>query len=336
MHSDHPLKGRIVLVTGATGFTGRVLVERLAALGCHVRAIVRSSSDRSALEALGVDIRTGDVFDETVIADACRGVHVIFHVAAAYREPGIKDEMYTKVHVESTRYLAACAAQEASLLRFVHVSTVGVHGHIESPPADETAPFAPGDVYQDTKAEAELWIRDFAKSEAMPLTVIRPAAIFGPGDSRLLKVFKFARLPVVPLIGKTRGLYHLIHVEDLVAFMILAAAADDAAGEVFICGNEVATSIREMIQSTADLIGTRPRFVRIPAAPVFGMARLVEVLCKALGLAPPIYPRRVAFFTKDRAFDTAKMRGLAGFEYKYDNASGIAATVRAYRDSGAF
>ena len=324
-----------VLVTGATGFTGSVLVRRLAETGCTVRAIARPSSDRSALDDLPVDWHTGDVFDPATVDAAIAGVDYVFHVAAAYRSAGITDETYRKVHVDSTRLLAQAAVDRApDLQRFVHFSTVGVHGHIDNPPADEDAPYKPGDIYQDTKHEGEQLIRRFAAENSLPLTVIRPAAILGPADDRLLKLFKMAKLPVVPIIGRSKGMYHLIHVEDLVAFAQFAADSEHALGNVYICGNEHPTSIREIIATVAAELGTTPRFIRLPAWPIFAIARGCEIVCKGIGVEPPIYPRRVAFFTKDRAFDTAKMRGVPGFELRFDNKTGIVDTLHGYQNAG--
>ncbi len=175
-------EGDVVLVTGATGFTGKHLVRTLCNTGADVRAIVRASSNIDDIKDLPVQLFKGDVFDPDVTAQAAAGVHYIFHVAAAFREAKIDDEIYRKVHVESTQHLAKAVVGAPGFKRFVHVSTMGVHGHIEEPPATEEYRFSPGDQYQETKVDAELWIRDFAHKEGLPLTVVRPAAIYGPGD----------------------------------------------------------------------------------------------------------------------------------------------------------
>lgn len=324
-----------VLVTGATGFTGSVLTRRLCEQGCVVKAIARPSSNRKPLSDLPIQWIIGDVFDQATIDLGVESVDYIFHVAAAYRDASISDDMYTKVHVDSTKGLVAAAHRVApNLTRFVHFSTVGVHGHIENPPADESAPFSPGDIYQETKLEAERWILNEAASSGLPLTVIRPAAILGPSDDRLLKLFKLSTLPVVPIIGRTKGQYHLIHVEDLVSFALAAASSPEALGEIFICGNERPTSIREIISIVAKEMGKECRLIVVPAAPVFALARICELICKPFGVQPPLYPRRVAFFTKDRAFDTRKMLSVPGFSMKYDNESGLIETYRGYRNAG--
>jgi dihydroflavonol-4-reductase len=333
--SEYQLKpGTRVLVTGATGFTGSFLIRRLVELGVSVKAIARGRSNIEKFKGLPIEWIRGEVFDPETIKQGVAGVEFIFHVAAAYREAKIQDKDYHNVHVVSTKLLAEEAIKSPTFKRFVHVSTVGVHGHIENPPADENAPFAPGDVYQNTKLEGELWIREFAKQHKMSLAVVRPAAILGPGDERLLKVFKMASKPVFPLLGFGRCLYHLIHVEDLVELMIQAAVHPAAEGEVFICGNEEPVELVEFGRIVAGIIGRNLKVVRIPVTPFMIVAALCEWICKPLGIEPPIYRRRVAFFTKDRAFNTEKIRQKLGYKYRFTNKTGIEATAKWYIQQG--
>lgn len=323
-------EGCTVLVTGATGFTGRVLLRKLCAMPVRVRALARESSSRAELEALPVEWVTGQVYDEKAVAQAMQGVQYIFHVAAAFRSPGIGEDEYRRVHAVSTRLLAEAALRQPDFHRMVHVSTVGVHGHIANPPAAETAPFAPGDLYQTTKAEAETWLHEFARAHRLPYSVIRPAAIYGPGDRRLLKVFKMASAPVFPLLGRGKCLYHLIHVDDLTDAFLLAATHPRALGEAFICGNPAATPLLEMGQIIADELHCPFRPVRLPATPFFWAAAVTEAICKPLHVPPPLYRRRVAFFTKDRSFDTQKIRNRLGFASRWSNEEGLRATARWY------
>ncbi len=323
-----------VLVTGATGFTGAVLVRKLCATGAKVRAIARTSSDISALADLDVEWVRGDVYDPEVVRQASQGVHVVFSLATAYREGAAGSDLFTRIHVEATQLLAEQAACNPDLKRFVHVSTVGVHGHIDDPPADETYRWSPGDAYQETKAEAERWITDFAKERDLPLAIIRPAAIYGPGDRRLLKLFKMASKPMFVVVGRKDTWYHLIHVEDLCDIMMLAAVHPRALNEVFICGNPDAVRVSEIGRVVADALGKSFRLLRLPAWPLFALAALCEAVCTPLGISPPLYKRRVAFFTKDRRFNTAKLHELLDFTPRYTNEQGLRATTAWYLEQG--
>jgi dihydroflavonol-4-reductase len=322
-----------VLVTGATGFTGARLVERLCELGAQVVAVHRRDNLPHSLLGKSIEWLRGEVFDPAVVRTACRNVQVVFHLAASYRQAGIADEVHRRVHVESTQLLAREMAGQGTR-RFVHVSTVGVHGHIENALADESAPMRPGDIYQQTKAEAELWIRGFAAEQGLPLTVMRPTGIYGPGDRRLLKLFRLAKLPLVPLIGPGQGFYHLIHVDDLVESLLEGGMNPRAAGEVFICGNAEAIRLKDVICEIAGHLGSQPRFLHLPEAPIFLAARLCENLSKMLGLEPILYPRRVAFFTKERSFNTDKLHNVLGFREQYSNRDGLRQTCDWYRQHG--
>lgn len=326
--------GANVLVTGATGFTGSVLVRKLCAAGLSVRAIARPSSRIAHLEDLKIAWYRGDVFDEKTVTEAMEGVEYVFHVAAAFREAKHGDAFYHNVHVVSTQMLAREALRNPQFKRFIHTSTMGVHGHIENPPANENSPFSPGDVYQRTKLEGELWIREFAAANRLPLAVIRPTGIYGPGDKRLFKVFKMASRPVFPILGHGRCLYHLIHVEDLTDIMILAATHPVALGEVFLAGNPEPIALERMARIIAECFGRTLHVVRLPVWPFFLLGAACEAICKPFGIEPPIYRRRVAFYTKDRAFDTRKLREKLGYACRYSNEEGLRQTARWYLEHG--
>lgn len=333
--TNSPLTGSTILVTGGTGFTGTNLLRKLVGVeDVEVRGIARLSSQIDADLFDAVTWYRGDVYDAEIVEEAVEGVNYIFHLAACFRDPGAADEEYRKVHVESTKRLAKAARAQPGFRRFVHTSTIGVHGHIEDPPADETAPYNPGDLYQKTKLEGELWIRDFAEENELPLSVIRPAAIMGPSDRRLLKLFKFAQYGFFPLLDGHDTRYHLIHVEDLTDCMILMAHHSRALGEVVICGNAEPTSVAEMLTQIGELLGTNVWFISLPSIPLFWIADVVEHLSRLIGVEPVLYRRRVAFFTKDRAFDTGKLQDVLGFEYRYDNREGIRDTAQGYIERG--
>ncbi len=326
--------GSIVLITGATGFTGLHLVKKLAGQQVTMRAIVRSESSTVDLESYGVECFTGELTDQDVVDKASKDVNYVIHMATPYRVAVASGDDHHEIHVTATQLLAAAAARQPAFKRFVHVSTIGVHGHIEDPPATETYRFSPGDSYQETKLQGEQWIRSFAESSGLPVVVVRPAAIYGPGDMRLRKLFRMAALRFVPMIGSGQSIYHLVHVHDLTDFLLLSATHPAAVGEVFICASRDPIRVIDIIRHAARVYGVKNSFIRVPVYPVMAIARLCEKICRPFGINPPIYPRRVAFFTKDRAFDASKMTQLLGFEPAVDNEQGIADAARWYSDRG--
>ena len=328
------LQGETVLVTGGTGFTGQHLIRTLCAAGAQVRAIARPSSNREALAELPIEWFVGEVDDPDLIARAMDGVSIVFHMATLYRTGDATEADHYRVHVTSTERLAQAALNQPGFKRFVLVSTVGVHGHIEQPPADESAPIQPGDEYQRTKAQAEQWLNDFAPAQNLPYTIIRPAAIYGPGDQRLLKVFRMARHRWAPILGKRPCLYHLIHVQDLVALLLQVAVDERAEGETFIVGNPEPIPLDQMLELIGQSLGRAPRILRLPIAPFWWLAIVCETICPKIGIAPPLYRRRIKFFLNDRSFDTRKIREVLDFAYAFTNETGLIATARWYRENG--
>ncbi len=325
---------QLVLVTGATGFTGQHLCRKLVAAGARVRAVARATSDISVLDDIDIEWVRGEVFDEDTLTRAAQEVNYIFHVAAAFRQE--EDDLcaYRKVHLTSTQILARLVTGKPEFRRFLHVSTIGVHGHVEVDRADETYRFAPGDDYQLSKLEAEQWILEYGKETGLPLTIIRPGAIYGPGDQRLLKLFRMAKKGFVLMLGRGKGMYHLVHVDDLTNMMLLAAINENAKGQIFIGISNDPISIINMGKTIGRHIGTRPRTIRLPLWPFLLAADISKAIFPRLGMSPPIYRRRVGFYMKDRQFDNRKIREVLGYEPRYDNDTGLAETARWYQDQG--
>jgi dihydroflavonol-4-reductase len=320
---DRPL----TLVTGATGFTGSHLVRSLVADRVAVRVIARSVERARQILPDGVEIVEGDIADPSVIERSVEGVGTVYHLAAVYREAKHPELRYREVNVEASRLLLEAAAR-ASVRRYVHCSTVGVHGHIASPPADETAAYAPGDVYQASKCEAEQLALSYR--DRIPLAVARPTAIYGPGDTRLLKMFRLITQQRFPLLGGGENYYHTVHVRDLVRGLRLLGTHSNAVGEVFILGGESYLKLSELAAMIATAAGVPAPWLRLPVRPFQLAGSLVEKLCIPFGIEPPIYRRRVDFFTKSRAFSIEKARRLLGYRPEVRLSDGIRETMDWY------
>jgi len=321
-----------VALTGATGYTGGRLLAVFVGRGDTVRALTRPSSER-APHPPSLTWIEGDLGDEAALGRLVEGMDAVVHVAAVYRTAGHPDAYYRAVNVEGTARLLEAAARTGAR-RFVHTSTVGVHGDVEHPPADESAPLAPGDIYQATKAEAETLALDFHRRRGLPVTVIRPGAIYGPGETRLLKLFRAIARGRYALVGSGRACYHPVYIDDLVEGYLLALERPEAVGEAFIIAGPSYVTQRELAETIARATGGRILPFRVPAAPLRWLGALCEAVCVPLGVEPPLHRRRVEFWTKSRAFSTEKAQRLLGYEPKVDLETGIARTVAWYRQAG--
>ena len=320
-----------VLVTGATGFTGGALAKKLVEQGNHVVALVRRTGNTSALEDLGVELAYGDITDRAAVINAAENCDIIYHIAAVYRTAGHPDSYYEGVNTTGVQYVVD-AALEHGVSRTVHCSTIGVHGDVEQLPSNEESPFNPGDIYQTTKLEGE---ELFARAMAAGLSgaIFRPGAIYGPGDTRLLKMFKQVKRGFFPLFGGGKNLYHLSYIDDLTDGIILCGEHPSALGERFIlCSNEYGT-LKELTSMIAKELGVKAPNFAPPVGPLMIAAKLCEAICKPLGIDPPLHTRRVEFFVKSRAFDNTKARELIGFEPKINTQEGVKRTIKWYQEN---
>ena len=325
--------GRKILVTGATGFTGGHLTRRLASDGCHVRGLIRDADRREELRSRGVEAAVGDLRNPESLRRAVRDVDVVYHIAALYRPENVPRERFFEVNAAGTRQLLE-AAEAEGVARFVHCSTVGVHGEIENPPADEDTPIDPADHYQASKAEGERIARIFADEGRLPVTIFRPAAIYGPGDTRFLKLFRAIGRGRFVMLGSGETLYHLIYIDDLIDGILQCGRCPEAVGRVYILAGPGAVSINELADTIADELDADIPEWHLPLAPVQAVAVLCEAVCRPLGIQPPLFRRRMDFFRKDRAFDTARAREELGFTPRIGVAEGVRRTAEWYREQG--
>lgn len=321
-----------VLVTGATGFTGGHLCHALLENGCEVRAFVRKTSDYDELKNRGCEIVFGDLATGDGINDAVKGIDVVYHIGAAFRVEGVPKKYFHDVNVEGTRKLLD-ASVKYGVKRFVHCSTVGVHGEIMDPPANEQAPFNPGDHYQESKAEGERIALEYHK-KGLGVVVFRPFGMYGPGDARFLKLFRPISKGKWIVVGKADNLYQLTYIDDLVRGIILCGTVQGIEGEVFIIGGDKYTSVTELGHAIAKSLGVDLKIIHLPVIPVWIAAFLCEIICRAIKVNPPLFRRRLDFFLKDRAFDISKAKNLLNYKPEVSLKKGILLTAKWYRDKG--
>ena len=323
-----------ILVTGGTGFTGFNLVKKLAGQGHDVRVLARKTSNTERLERLGVQIVTGDIADPEAVKISLADIQIVFNIAAAYREANLSDKRYWEVNFEGTKNILKYSI-ENGIERLIHCSTIGLVSSVKDPPEDEACPYSPDDVYQQSKCEAEKTVLEAARKGDIWASVIRPCAIYGPGDMRLLKIFKMVAEKRFFFLGNGKALFHMVYIDDLVQGLILASSKKEALGQVFIIGHERYTTLEELTRIIAKEFGVKPPRLHIPYWPVEKLSIAVEAAYKAAGSKkePPIYKRRVALYKKNRAFSIEKAKKMLGYEPGYDLETGIHLTAKWYLEN---
>ena len=277
------------LVTGATGFVGSHLVERLLQDDVDVACLARRTSDRVWIRDLPVTTHVATLDQADALAAAMEGVDTVFHVAGLTRAR--TREAYLAVNADGTRRLIeAVRAAGRTLRRFVYVSSLAAAGPAPGPePLNETDPPHPIDGYGESKLAAERIVQ--AAAGDMPITIIRPPAVYGPRDTNFLPLFRTAsRFRTVPLIGRKTSRISFVHVTDLVDGIALAAADPAGEGQTYFIASGT-HSQSDLADAVAGALGVSLRRLRVPSL----LARLAGELGQlkwALTGKPQILSRR--------------------------------------------
>lgn len=325
-----------VLITGGTGFIGSQLALKCLEQGDAVRILAQVNNaaeeqNRSLAETRGAEVITGSVTDERRIKPAIEGVETVYHLAAAQHETNVPEQHFWAVNVEGTKRLLE-ASLKADVKRFVHGSTIGVYGAALDGELDENSPLRPDNIYSVTKYEGEKLALSYANR--LPVTVVRISETYGPGDRRLLKLFKAIAKNMFFMIGSGENKHQLIYVDDLIEGLQLAANSEQAIGEVFVLPGKEVLSTSQLVEGIADVYGVRPRRLRAPMWPFLLTAVVLEKLLQPLGIQPPLHRRRMDFFRKSFFFSRDKATNVLKFKPRIGFQEGAARTAKWYREHG--
>ncbi|MCC6682533.1 MAG: NAD-dependent epimerase/dehydratase family protein [Phycisphaeraceae bacterium] len=316
-----------VLITGGTGFIGSRLAAACREGGDQVRLLGQANTDaeRQNLEQLksqGYQIVLGSVTNADEVRRAVAGCDVVYHLAAAQHEAGKPDEHFRHVNVDGTRTMLQ-QSLEAGVKRFVHGSTIGVYDAEHGTVSDDTAA-VPDNIYGVTKLEAEGLVRSYM--DKLSCAMIRISETYGPGDRRLLKLYKGIKKGKYFHIGRGDNLHHPVYIDDLVSALRKAAVVDNPPREPMVVpGYEVVTS-RQMADTIADSMGYKRPKLTVPLGPLWLMAVLMETTMRPLGMNPPLHRRRMHFFTKSFHFKGDLARKALGYEATVSFADGAKRT----------
>ena len=323
-----------VLVTGGTGFTGKALVRRLLDDGHQVVALdYKEGVKTQELRDWGARVVIGSVTDAEVVESCMEGVSVVHHLAAAFRELDVPNTYYDEVNVGGTRTVLE-AARRHGVTKFVYCSTCGVHGNVENPPGDENAPINAADYYQQTKYEAEPVVLQY-HAEGLPCVILRPAAIYGPGDpERFHMIFKRVAGGSFPMFGGGKTFYHPLYVDSLVDAFINAQEPGRGDGKAYLIADAEYVTIEELVRAVGRALDVDVKIRHLPIIPLIIAGHVCEKVCKPFRISPPIFPRRVDWFRQNRAFDISAARRDLGYDPKVGLDEGLRRTAEWYKAEG--
>ena len=308
------MNNKLMLVTGANGYVGLEIVKMLSQQSIPTRAMVRSLENAKELQKIsGVEIVVGDIRNLEDLRKACNGVYGIFHIAAIFRQANFTESVFHDINAQGTKNVLDVAI-EKGVKRVIHCSTGGVLGHIAYPPGNENSPFNPGDAYQRTKLEGENIAMQYFRENKISGVVIRPAMIYGPADTRNLKLFKMISRNKFFYVGDGATYVHFVDVRDLAKAFILAMEHEELNAQIYHIPGEKAVPFKTLVEVVANHLGVSKPWIHIPVRPMQMLGSLCEAICVPFGIQPPLYRRRVDFFTKNRHFDGSKAKQDLGYK----------------------
>jgi nucleoside-diphosphate-sugar epimerase len=324
-----------VLVTGATGFVGSHVADELLKRGYDVRTNVRKSSSLRWLEGKNVETVQASLDDRDSLLKAVEGVEMVVHVAGLTSARS-KEEFLKGNRDATDNLLKAVLKKSPNVKRFLHVSSLAAVGpslSLEEPVTEET-PYHPITAYGMSKKAAEEVV--FSKKSELPVTIVRPPAVFGQRDSAVLTVFQTVKSGIAPLIGFDIKKVSLIHVHDLARGIVDAAESNATLGKPYFVSSEEFYTWDEVNDLIARALGKKRLLkLKIPHTLVMGIAGISEFAGKFLKKPPVLNYEKGRDITQTYwTCSVERAKRDFGYEQKVSLEEGITATTRWYQQHG--
>ncbi|GIK57702.1 MAG: NAD-dependent epimerase/dehydratase family protein [Chloroflexi bacterium] len=321
-----------VLITGITGFVGSALARALAAEGAELFGLVRPSSDRSRLDGLPVTWMEGDVTVRESLAGVFDWVDGVIHAAGMLGRAGVPESAYHQLHVNGTSNVLGEIEKLDNPPKVLYVSSPGVLGPINGPPADENAPPAPSNAYERSKAAAEMVTQIFAR-QGTPVVITRPEFIYGPTDMHVLGLFQAIQKGRFFTIDHGRATCHPTYIDDAVDGM-LRCLKQGRHGQVYHIAGPEPVTFRALADTIATAVGVPPPTRNLPHWLAMAGATALEIGGALFKTTPPLSRDGVAFFSDDRRFSWQKAHHELGYTPRFSLTTGVVRTVAWYQEKG--
>lgn len=317
-----------VLVTGGTGFLGRHLVDALLTRGHCVRVLGRSPEACRQLTEAGVEVHQADIRDAAAVARACEGREAVFHVAALSAAWGKRPDFFS-INVAGTRHvLAGCQTHRVGRLIYVSSPSVVFRGKDVHEAAESCAyPRRYLAVYSQSKKLAEIDVNE-AGHRGLATVILRPKAIFGPGDTSLLpKLLGAARQGRLPQVGAGDNRVDLTYVENVVHALLLALTAPQAVGRTYTITNGEHVPLWPLIRSILKRLDIADGLRPLPYWVVYTLAAAMELKATLLGREPLLTRYTTAILGRTQTYDISAARHDLGYAPLVPVAEGVERTL---------
>ncbi len=328
------IRGLSALVTGASGFIGARLAERLATEeGVRVRGMVRNAKRAERLRKLPIEIVKGDLLDLSSLREAINGCDLVFHCAALVRETGDRNEFFG-TNVEGTENILKVSS-DAGIKKFIHFSSVAVYGMNPPDGADETTAYQIcGNLYCDTKIEAEKVVWAAHQKTGLPVVVIRPANVYGPySNPWTIRPVKLVNSGQMMLIDRGTGLCNYVYIDNLIDATLAATKRDASVGQVYLISDGIAVTWKEFFGYYAQMAG-RPGIRSVPEWLGRTIALGIEMTSRLTGRPPKLTREAVRYLTRQARFSIEKARRELGYQPRFTLGVGMKLTEQWLREVG--
>lgn len=323
-----------VLVTGATGFIGRHLVERLTNEGHHVRAFVRPKTDSTWLDPFGVEVVRGDLGDASAVERAAGKRRIIYHLAATTESTGLLSRRDVQVANIQGAENVALAAVRAGVDRLVFCSSVAVYGRIAKDHLiDEHTETNPDSPYGESKVLGEQVVLSARRHDGLPVVVARISTVWGPGTTSWLGLFRSIASGHFRLIGKGTNYHHIADVSDVVEGLLLCGSVKGIEGRTYILAGSESVQLRGLVEMIGEEVGVTCFTANFPAAPLHVYRALDRMAVALIGRKLP-RADRLAMFLGDRTFDISRARQDLGYAPRISTKDSIRRMAEWFRAQG--
>ena len=327
------IRGLSALVTGASGFIGGQLSERLATEeGVRVRAMVRNPRKAERLQKLKLEIVKGDLLDLSSLREAVDRCDLVFHCAAFVREAGDKDEFF-RTNINGTENILK-ASIDAGVKKFIHISSVAVYGLDPPDGTDETTPHQIcGNLYCDTKIGAEKAVWAAHQEARLPVVVIRPANVYGPfSNPWTIRPVKLVNSGQMILINQGTGLCNCVYIDNLIDATLAATKRDQSVGEAYVISDGIGVPWKKFFGYYAQMAG-KPKIRSVPEGVGKAIALGMEMASKLTRRPPKITRQVVRFLTSQACFSIEKAKRELGYRPRFSLEEGMKLTEQWLREA---